>query len=183
MRDLIFFKHSNEDAIPNASACILCLSQVYTNHPQLKSELPVIETAAIESGDYYLNFHIVTGRKPQHSRAGDLLLNGSRQEMTASKYETMAARTNDSKTNHWKRLDLDSELTDLVQGLSVLRGAPSNITPPPSLTPRPSPRSPLLVSIDGSDETEKENMKEAVREVSDEVSPASEGGLPFRPVA
>lgn len=92
----------------------------------------MIEVDAIESGDYFLNLHIVTGRKPRLPRAGDLLLNGTRQEMTASKYEAMA-RTEDPKSNQWKRFDLDGELTGLVHGLANLSGAPPVISPPPAL--------------------------------------------------
>jgi hypothetical protein len=93
----------------------------------------VIEKDAIKSGDYYLNLHIVTGRKPCHPRAGDLLLSGSRQEMTASKYEAMA-RTEEPRSNQWKRFDLDCEMTGLVHDLSILSGAPAVISPPAALT-------------------------------------------------
>jgi hypothetical protein len=68
------------------------------------------------------------------------------------------ARTNDSKTNQWKPLDLDAELTGLVQGLSVLSGAPSVITPPLALSPQQGKISPY----DGAAEKGKENKKSKV---------------------
>jgi hypothetical protein len=69
---------------------------------QLKDALPQVEVHEIESGAYYLNLHIVTGRKPQSLRAGDLLPDGSRQEMTEWKYNAMA-RFADSTSNKWTR--------------------------------------------------------------------------------
>lgn len=99
---------------------------------------------AIESGAYYLNLHIVTGRKACIPRAGDLLLNGTRQEMTALKYEAMA-RTEAPKSNQWKRFDLEDELTGLVHGLSNLSGAPAVIAPRSALTiPKTVPTTPML---------------------------------------
>lgn len=85
--------------------------------------------------------------------------------MTASKYEAMA-RTNDSKTNQWKRLDLDAELTGLVQGLSVLSGAPPVITSPSALSPQQGKISPY----DGAAEKGKENKKSEVVEHVEEVA-------------
>ncbi|PVH76804.1 hypothetical protein DL98DRAFT_639812 [Cadophora sp. DSE1049] len=70
--------------------------------PKLCDELPKVEIAEIESGAYFMNLHIVTGRKPYDPRPGDLLRDGSRQEMTASTYDAMA-RHHDSKTSQWKR--------------------------------------------------------------------------------
>ncbi|KAK2628449.1 hypothetical protein QTJ16_001552 [Diplocarpon rosae] len=70
--------------------------------PKLFDELPAVEIAEIESGAYFMNLHVVTGRKPHEPRPGDLLVDGSRQEMTASKYDAMA-RHNDSKSSQWKR--------------------------------------------------------------------------------
>ena len=68
--------------------------------PQLRDELPQVELARLEFGSYFLNLHIVTGRKPASSRPGDLLKDGTRQYMTASKYDAMAR--NDAKLS-WKR--------------------------------------------------------------------------------
>ena len=145
----------------------------------------MIEKDAIESGDYYLNLHIVTGRKPCHPRAGDLLLNGSRQEMTASKYEAMA-RTEDPKSNQWKRFDLDGELTGLVHGLSNLSGAPPVISPPAALTPSLSTTgklSPLLThdgAVDVAGEImDKGNEKSEVVEFVEAVSDDKDEGKKF----
>jgi hypothetical protein len=71
---------------------------------QLLQTLPKLELEALESGTYFLNLHIVTGRKPRQPRLGDLLLDGSRQEMTESMYDAMA-RHGDVKEqrNQWER--------------------------------------------------------------------------------
>jgi hypothetical protein len=45
---------------------------------------------ALGSGSYYLNLHIVAGNKPAFPRPGDLLKDGTRQDMTAAKYNAMA---------------------------------------------------------------------------------------------
>lgn len=74
---------------------------------QLCDELPKVEISEIESGAYFMNLHIVTGRKPYDPRPGDLLRDGSRQEMTASKYDAMA-RHHDSKTSQWKRCSISN---------------------------------------------------------------------------
>ena len=101
---------------------------------------------AIESGDYYLNLHIATGRKAYIPRAGDLLLNGTRQEMTALKYEAMA-RTEAPKPNHWKRFDLEVGLNGLVHRLSNLSGAPAVIPTPFALaTAKSAPITPPLAA-------------------------------------
>ncbi|KAH7321941.1 hypothetical protein BKA65DRAFT_568848 [Rhexocercosporidium sp. MPI-PUGE-AT-0058] len=93
--------------------------------PKLCDELPKVEISEIESGAYFMNLHIVTGRKPYDPRPGDLLRDGSRQEMTASKYDAMA-RHHDSKTSQWKRFDLQGKLTTMMQSLSSLT-APNNL--------------------------------------------------------
>ncbi|KAL5319974.1 hypothetical protein ACEPPN_013033 [Leptodophora sp. 'Broadleaf-Isolate-01'] len=87
--------------------------------PKLCEELPKVEISEIESGAYFMNLHIVTGRKPYDPRPGDLLRDGSRQEMTASKYDAMA-RHHDSKTSQWKRFDLQGKLTTMMQSLTSL---------------------------------------------------------------
>jgi hypothetical protein len=72
----------------------------------LKAELPKVEPNDLFSGEYHLNFHIVTGRKPSTPRTGDLLANGSRNEMTPFTYEAMA-RDNNYRAPQWKRCDRD----------------------------------------------------------------------------
>ncbi|TAQ88271.1 hypothetical protein B7494_g3368, partial [Chlorociboria aeruginascens] len=77
--------------------------------PTLLEFLPKVEESDLESGKFFLNLHIVTGRKPPFPRAGDLLLNGTRQEMTDSKYDVMT-RFKDKPSNNWQRfLSLPSE--------------------------------------------------------------------------
>jgi hypothetical protein len=61
-----------------------------------------VEVDAIESGSYHLNIHVVTGRKPHLPRPGDLLLDGGRQDMTESSYDTIA-RFKAIKVSPWKR--------------------------------------------------------------------------------
>lgn len=107
-----------------ASECLLELAQLMLRWKQLAKELPKIEADAIESGFYYFNLHIVTGRKPKYPRPGDLLLDGTRQEMTTSKYDAMA-KLNDAKSNQWKRFDLDGKLTSMMKTLGAIHGSDS----------------------------------------------------------
>lgn len=107
-----------------ASGCPLELAQLMLRWKQLAKELPKIEADAIESGFYYFNLHIVTGRKPKYPRPGDLLLDGTRQEMTTSKYDAMA-KLNDAKSNQWKRFDLDGKLTSMMKTLGAIHGSES----------------------------------------------------------
>jgi len=60
---------------------------------------------------------VITGRKPKPLRAGHLLLDGSRQEMTESKYEAMA-RANEVKHNQWRRLDSETNLISVMGNIS-----------------------------------------------------------------
>ncbi len=92
-----------------------------------------METAALESGEFFLGLHIVTGRKPKYPRPGDLLLDGTRMEMTHSKYDAMA-KLNDAKSNQWKRFDLDGKLTSMMKTLGAIHGSES--TTPISGSPR-----------------------------------------------
>ncbi|TGO75097.1 hypothetical protein BELL_0234g00030 [Botrytis elliptica] len=74
--------------------------------PQLRERLSPVEIEEIESGNHYLTLHIVTARKPRCPRAGDLLMNGTREEMTDMKYDQMA-RVNELPVKNqagWKRL-------------------------------------------------------------------------------
>ncbi|KAF4626436.1 hypothetical protein G7Y89_g11719 [Cudoniella acicularis] len=94
--------------------------------PKLKAELPAAEVNEIESGLYYLNLHIVTGRKPPKPRTGDLLADGARQEMSPSTYDTMA-RLNDTKSGNWKRFDSNKEANIILKSFTTLRGVPGEI--------------------------------------------------------
>ncbi|KAB8299796.1 hypothetical protein EYC80_000048 [Monilinia laxa] len=73
---------------------------------QLREKLLPVEVNEIESGNYFLTLHIVTARKPRCPRAGDLLIDGTREEMTDVKYDQMA-RSNELKNQAgWKRYEL-----------------------------------------------------------------------------
>ncbi|KAG9237287.1 hypothetical protein BJ875DRAFT_370352 [Amylocarpus encephaloides] len=89
LQDLLLYQFKLEDSIP-----------------KLKSVLPEVEIDEIKSGVYYLNFHIVTGRKPPYPRTGDLLPDGTRYGMTPSTYNAMARqKLNDDtvKNYQWER--------------------------------------------------------------------------------
>jgi hypothetical protein len=124
LRDMILYQLELEDSIP----------KVFIFHPttqgkptsdtsQLKAELPVIDLADLYSGEYHLNFHIVTGRKPSTPRTGDLLANGSRNEMTPFTYQAMA-RDNDYRAPQWKRCDrdFDHEVSNILNKIQKHRG-------------------------------------------------------------
>lgn len=106
--------------------CPLELAQLILRWKQLAKKLPKIEEDAIASGFYYFNLHIVTGRKPKYPRPGDLLLDGTRQEMTTSKYDAMA-KLNNAKSNQWKRFDLDGKLTSMMKTLGAIHGSESTL--------------------------------------------------------
>ena len=50
-------------------------------------------------------------------------MDGTRQEMTASKYDAMK-KLNDAKSNQWRRFNLDSKLATMMQRLRILQGGP-----------------------------------------------------------
>jgi hypothetical protein len=54
---------------------------------------------AMMSGEYYLNLHIVTGRKPLQARAGDLLPDGTRQPMVDPSLAPLPV----AKSTQWER--------------------------------------------------------------------------------
>jgi len=83
--------------------------------PQLKNNLPKVEVEELKSGIYHINLHIVTGRKPATPRAGDLLADGSRQEMTDMKYEAMQRRVT-SVANQWTRMENEASLEKMMDG-------------------------------------------------------------------
>ncbi|THV55180.1 hypothetical protein BGAL_0012g00180 [Botrytis galanthina] len=87
---------------------ILYQIELENDIPQLRESLSPVEIEEIKSGNHYLTLHIVTARKPRCSRAGDLLMNGTREEMTDMKYDQMA-RVNELPVKNqagWKRFDL-----------------------------------------------------------------------------
>lgn len=126
--------------------------EIENSIPVLAAELPDINLEDINSGNFYLNLHIVTARKPKFPRPGDLLTDGTRQEMTDVKYEKMAERTGAAKNNSlgggvekgggWKRFDLDLHSTHMVANmvapLTTLKGGPEQggLVPPMEGMPR-----------------------------------------------
>lgn len=88
--------------------------------PLLKANLPAMNLTEISHGNYYINLHVLTARKPKLPKAGDMLMDGMRQEITDMTYDTMV-RMNDSTTNLWKRFDLDPRLTTMMESLTTLK--------------------------------------------------------------
>ncbi|KAI9646813.1 hypothetical protein NHQ30_004812 [Ciborinia camelliae] len=103
---------------------------------QLRERLLPVEFEEIESGNYHLTLHIVTARKPRCSRAGDLLIDGTREEMTDVKYDQMA-RGNELKNQAgWKRFELD-RISEMMT--SFEENHPGNI---PTMSPLSQLRQP-----------------------------------------
>jgi hypothetical protein len=108
LKVFLLYQISLENEVPKVCHPAIPLHIQKLTMDQLLKELPKVEMVELESGSYYLNLHIVTGRKPAYPRPGDLLGDGTRQDMTASKYDAMAR--NDAELS-WKRYCL---ITDLV---------------------------------------------------------------------
>ncbi|ATZ48513.1 hypothetical protein BCIN_03g07170 [Botrytis cinerea B05.10] len=99
--------------------------------PQLRERLLPVEVEEIESGNYYLTLHIVTARKPRCPRAGDLLLNGTREEMTDMKYDQMA-RVNELPVKNqagWKRFDL-GRISEMMTSFDEHHPGNISLSPP-----------------------------------------------------
>lgn len=75
----------------------------------------------LTSGEYFLNLHICSGRKPLEVRQGDLLSDGTRKEMSTARYNAMA-RTNHAASNQWKRFSLDDSLGTMMKNITNLQG-------------------------------------------------------------
>jgi hypothetical protein len=73
-----------------------------THLEQVKQGLPSLEIDEMNSGNYYINLHIVTGRKPAQPRAGDLLLDGTRQGMIEPRYNGTTSAI-EKISNSWTR--------------------------------------------------------------------------------
>lgn len=69
---------------------------------KLEEELPLVDLIDLESGEYHLNLHFVTGRKPKDPRPGDLLANGTQQSMAGLAYDTLS-RQESKKNSQWQR--------------------------------------------------------------------------------
>jgi hypothetical protein len=69
---------------------------------QPKQKLPFVKAEDLAPGKYFLNRHVVTGRKLGMPRTGDLLADGTRQEMTSTRCAVLA-RLDYAQSNPWKR--------------------------------------------------------------------------------
>lgn len=87
--------------------------------PVLKSSLPEVDYDELNYANLYVNFHIITARKPSSPRAGDLLKDGTRLEMSPQR-EFAMKRLNDATSNQWQRFNLDENLTGLLESLISL---------------------------------------------------------------
>ncbi|KAF4635743.1 hypothetical protein G7Y89_g2346 [Cudoniella acicularis] len=82
---------------------------------KLKAGLPALEIEEIKSGLYHLNLHIVTGRKLPKPYTGDLLADGTRQEMSPPTYDAIA------------RFDAGKEASIILKSFTTLQGVPGQI--------------------------------------------------------
>ena len=94
--------------------------------PVLKSTLPKVDYEELNYANLYVNFHIVTAKKPRFPRAGDMLKDGKRLEMSPQR-ELAMNRQNDAKSNQWQRFNLDEKLTDMLESLITLDASTSNL--------------------------------------------------------
>lgn len=92
--------------------------------PLLKENMSAINLNEISLGNYYVNLHVLTARKPELPRDGDMLMDGTRQEMRSMKDDTTVRRS-DARTNRWRRFELDARLTTMMETLTTLKVRPS----------------------------------------------------------
>lgn len=97
MADFLGGQHPKGISHPSAT------SSSWLTEKQIAETLPKLELNALNSGSYYINLHIITGRKPHQPRPGDILLDGSREGMTDSKQDSMTRYTKLSLTTSWER--------------------------------------------------------------------------------
>lgn len=110
-------------------------------------ELPKAELDNLLSGGFYINLHLITGRKPDGQRMGDREEDGTRAFMTEAKYDWMARSLVDTKSTKWKRsetyrIDLDIKLEGLLGNFSPLHGGLEYLGPPL----KPTGTTPKIVS-------------------------------------
>jgi hypothetical protein len=104
LKDFCLYQAELEDEIPKVYWLHIIESQTLDlTALQLKENLPVLEVDAVESGKFYINLHIVTGRKPSNLRTGDLLSDGTRQATKGSKHNAEEATMGELRTNKWIR--------------------------------------------------------------------------------
>ena len=68
---------------------------------QIAEKFGKLEEDALMSGNYFLNLHIVTGRKPLRPRPGDMLLDGTLQGFE-NPYADMSHYPV-TRATHWER--------------------------------------------------------------------------------
>lgn len=99
--------------------------EIENSIPILAAKLPPIELNDLSLGYFYLNLHVVTARKPKFPRPGDLLMNGTRQEMVVFKHEKIGARetagsnnrafsSNMEKKKDWNKFDMELCLSNTL---------------------------------------------------------------------
>ncbi len=92
---------------------------------QLATELPQPNFNEIGFGKFYINMHIVSGRKPRDPRPGDMLKDGTRQGMSTNTFDRLK-RADTSKGDQWNRAVLDARLVTMMKSqmktnLSILQ--------------------------------------------------------------
>jgi hypothetical protein len=96
-----------------------------TKASQLATKLPQPNFGEISFGNFYINMHVVSGRKPRDPRPGDVLRDGTRQSMTAFTFE-ISKSADTLKSPQWTRAVLDAKLvammkTHMKKNLSALQ--------------------------------------------------------------
>lgn len=104
LKDFILYQIELENALPQVIISTAISPVPRWLKSQLRDQLPPVEFEEIESGNYFLTLHIVTARKPRSPRAGDLLIDGTREDMTDIKYDQMARGKELKNQAGWKRL-------------------------------------------------------------------------------
>jgi hypothetical protein len=93
---------------------------------QVARKFEKLDDEALTSGNYYLNLHIVTGRKPVAPRPGDMLPNGTRQGFEDP--HTDASRPLVMRATHWERHAKYTSLQYMALILPLLTSCPGLIS-------------------------------------------------------
>jgi hypothetical protein len=84
------------------------------NASQLATKLPRLNFDEISFGNFYINMHVVSGRKPKDPRPGDMLRDGTRQGVTTVPFEILK-KADALKYNQWMRAILDTRLATMMK--------------------------------------------------------------------
>jgi hypothetical protein len=87
---------------------------VPTNASQLATKLLQPNFDEISFGNFYINMHVVSGRKPRDPRPGDMLRDGTRQGMATVPFEILK-KADTLKYNQWVRTVLDTRLVTMMK--------------------------------------------------------------------